>query len=217
MTRSPMAPEVSDRLAHAVAGLADLKAQTDGIAEATLLNRQDGAAKKLTVHQGRIRDAEGSVAELRLLLKAAERTDARAAADQRREQRLAQLSEFEAVGAIKQRAIATYCRAVEITAKAFLDVLEAGLQMSGWVSDGTNLARHGLDPAVTAEALVLDGSGNVTAFASNVETIAASEMARHARTTRIGNSGAMPRARALSPTVMQNPDAVEPWPNQTSA
>jgi len=105
-----------------------------------------------------------------------------------------------------------YCRAAEVAAKAYLDVLDTSLQMDGWIPAGTSLQRGGLSPH-TAEALILNGAGEPVAIATNTETIAASELQRHARITRVGNSGAMPGARALSPMVMQNPEAVEPWPS----
>jgi hypothetical protein len=204
-----VAPEISAKLDGAIAGLAEMEAQSSDLALA-VVQKKPGAEKALVAHRSRIKEAEAAVGELRFLLSVAEKADARSAADQRHRQRLTELNELEKVAKAKQRSVEIYCRAVEVAAKAYLDILDTSFQMEGWLPSGTNLARYGLTPH-SAEALILDGSGNVVSCPTSTESIAAAEMQRYARVTRVGNSGAMPGARALTPAVIQNPDAVEPW------
>lgn len=205
---NPVALEVSDKLDAAIAGLAELEAQTDGFAVAAVQKKQ-GAEQKLSAHRKRIRDTETSIEDFRLLLKVAERTDARAASEAKHEHALAELAEFECLTKVKNKAVADFCKGAEMAQKAFLVILEANHRLSNALPRGCRFP-PGVTP-YSGEAVI---SGKV--FPATTDILAAAEMYRHSGISDIGQTGAMPGARALSHEVLFNADQTEPWSESTA-
>lgn len=200
----PIAPKFGAKLTDAIAALDLLDSQTEHLATSALKN--SGARQKLSAHLKHVGEVQTSIAELKLLLRAAEKRDALQAAEQRHLDRLASLGTFEAATAAKNDAAADLCRGVEIAQKAYTAIIAASHRMANSVPPGTAIPR-GSD-TLSGEAMI-----HGRAFPASLPMLVAGEMWRHTKISHaisIDEMGAMPGARAISQEVIFDPAATEP-------